>query len=658
MRDAGTTRTHAALQVLGRPVVSAALLALALTALLYGEALALPLFSDDLVQIPWLESISWGELWSGPSPYGYYRPLWYSLWRLWGGLLGGLQPAGLHLLNLIFHFSASALVGTLAARWAGRDARLARRRAAALLATALFVAFPFARQAVAWPGAVYNPIVSALAAAAVLTYDRGRSSGNVRYVALAATLCVLAAFHYEAGLLTAPLVLLVEVVGRASRWWHQRRRWWPLVFLAVFISTFVVWQTMRQPATATFGLHAEDLRRNVGFLLQGLIYPAAPLAQALASWTGLGGEVCLWLVGLPVLGTLLWRGLRSRKDLLLLGLGWFALFALPPLVSMEADWFELAPRFLYTTAPGVALIWAAGVVPALSRLPARWQRMLASALAVLLLLPAAVFVRDGVALYGMAGEAIWDAARAVSEDRPLLLVNLPMRVTPRDRLYPLGFEGITPLPQRVTGAELLYVHTGIADAAEAVSFGAVATDDPAAYTYQLLGPSLAWDELVAAVRQGSAVYLTEYEGGRIHLLDAGGLVDQPPSPETIAVFGNKVALLAAEASCDEHGHLQLSAVWRAEGPIETDVTIFAHLLNETGVLQTQADGSPLLGMLPFRLWQSGEVMRDVHHFGRLLRGQYEIRLGLWEPMTGERWAAAGHKNGFVVLQASCAPGDY
>ena len=102
------------LNILAHPVIAPALVALILTTLLYGDTLTLPLFSDDLVQIPWLESISWRELWTSPSPYGYYRPLRYSLWRVWGTLVGGLHPFGLHLLNVIAHFAASWLAKLLA----------------------------------------------------------------------------------------------------------------------------------------------------------------------------------------------------------------------------------------------------------------------------------------------------------------------------------------------------------------------------------------------------------------------------------------------------------------------------------------------------------------------------------------------------------------
>ncbi len=646
-------RAKCAPDILFRPLFLSAVLALALTLLLYGRALSLPLFSDDLVQVPWLESISWQELWTSTSPYGYYRPMWYSLWRLWGGLLGGLDSPNLHALNLIAHFAAAVLVGALAARWLRRDSGETSSRVAAVVATTLFAAFPFARQAIAWPGAVYNPIVAALAAGAVLSYEQGRRTGQARWPILAAILCLLAAFHYEAGLLAAPLVLIVELVGRVSRRWAIRRSWWPFGFLTLFLATFAFWLHMRGGGTATFGLQAEDLRRNAGFVVQGLVYPVAPLAQLLASAARLDRELCLWLVALPSAGLLVWAGLRSQRDALFLALGWIALFSLPPLVSMQADWFELAPRFLYTTAPGIALAWAAALVPLVLGLRSRWQATLASVTALALLLPAAAFVLHGVALYSLAGEAIWDSAQAAESARPLLLVNLPMRLTPHNRLYPLGFEGVTPLPQRVTGADIVYVHAGIADAGEAVSFGVVATDNPATYSYELLGPLLDWDQLAPAIRRNRSAFIARYDDERIHLVEAGGTVDEGRETEAVADFEGQVQLLSTESACDLSGQLHLTVLWRVASPVEADVTVFAHLLDGSGSLAAQADGYPLLGMLPFWLWQPGETMRDCRGFGPLTPGEYTIVLGLWEPVTGERWAVQGSDEEVVSLSVSC-----
>jgi hypothetical protein len=640
--------------ILTHPAVASGLIALALTALLYGDALALPLFSDDLVQIPWLESISWGELWSSPSPYGYYRPLWYSLWRVWGALFGGLHPFGLHLLNVIAHFAAAWLTGLLAAAWVSPTEKDGGGTPgiSACLATALFAAFPFARQAVAWPGAVYNPLVSAMAAGAVLAYDRGRQGRGTHWIGLALLLTAMSALTYEAGLLVGIVVVLTEGVGWMQRRWSRRLSLWPLAFIALFASTVLIWQTMRGAGATGFGLTFADLQRSAGFLVQGAIYPIAPLPQWASARTALSAEVGLWLVALPALALLAWSGLRRNRGAFLLGAGWFALFAIPPLVAMEADWFMLAPRFLYMTAAGTALMWAAALSPWLARL--RLPRRLAAAgIMAVLLVPAGLFVRDGVWLYRMAGEPIWEAAKSVERGRPLLLVNLPLRIEPQGRVYPLGFEGITPLPERVTAGELVYVHTGISNAAEAVSFGVVAPEPLSRYSVQLHGDPVGWQELSEAARKAGTIYLTRYEPERITLAEAGAVgVDAPPG-EPVTRFGDRVALLEATPTCDERGQVHLTAHWQAESAIETDATAFAHLLNAENVLVAQADGYPLLGMQPFWVWEPGEVVRDVRHFTPVASGDYTIRLGLWEPASGERWPAEGYTDGIVLLSVRC-----
>ena len=54
--------------------------AVAITVLIYSRSLALPFYSDDLVQIPWLRTLRFADLWQEVSPYSYYRPLAFSLW--------------------------------------------------------------------------------------------------------------------------------------------------------------------------------------------------------------------------------------------------------------------------------------------------------------------------------------------------------------------------------------------------------------------------------------------------------------------------------------------------------------------------------------------------------------------------------------------------
>jgi hypothetical protein len=648
-------------RILLHPTLASLLVAAALTGLLYGGALTLPLFSDDLVQIPWLESISWAELWTSPSPYDYYRPVWYSLWRIWAAVSGGLNPLGLHLLNLLAHFVASWLTGILAASWIVPPTASSRgRTAAACVATAAFAAFPFARQAVAWPGAVYNPLVSGMAAGMLLSYDRGRRGGGTGWLGLALLLAAVSSLTYEAGLLVAPLAVVGEVAGLVQGRWERTGWWrWPLTFLGLFMTLFAFWRAMRGEGATGFGLNPSDLPQNVAYLLQGMVYPAAPLAQLASARLGLSPVFALWVLAIPTLVPVLWSGCRTNRGAVLLGLGWFALFALPPLVSMEAGWFALAPRFLYMTATGIALIWTAGLGAWLVRVRPHWRMVLVVATLTILLTPAALFVRDGIRLYRMAGESIWDAAAAARRQSPVLLVNLPLRVTPHTRVYPLGFEGVTPLPARVEANEMVYVHTGIPDAAQAISFGFVAPEFPPDYGFELHGRPVGWQELGDMARQAQAVYLTNYEPGRIHLIEAGAVGEDASADTPLAYFahssgeGGRLALLDATPLCDANGRVRITLTWRAETDISTDVTLFVHLVDPAGALVAQADGYPLLGMQPFWIWRPGDVVRDERYIAPVPSSDYSIRLGIWELATQEHWSAEGHSDGVVVLPIHC-----
>ncbi|MGD8997860.1 MAG: hypothetical protein PVH80_07100, partial [Anaerolineae bacterium] len=508
------------MRFLSHPAVVSATVALLLTGLLYGDVLSLPLFSDDLVQIPWLESVTWGELWTQPSPYGYYRPLWYTIWRIWGGVVGGLYPLGLHLLNLVAHIVATWLTGILCAAWLPSSASRGERAIAGALASTFFVVFPFSRQAVAWPGAVYNPLVSGMATAAVLCYDRGRSRPSVAWSSTAFLFAILAALTYESGILVAPLLVALELLGWLRRRWRTRS-WWSVIFVGLFVTTLLLWRSLRGAGVVGFGITPVDLWHNLAYLAQGLVFPVAPLAERLTRGLGIDAVLAVWCVALPTVAILLWQARLRNLDALLLGASWFGLFAIPPVVSMKAEWFALAPRFLYMTAAGVSLIWSGAISTWIAR-QRRWSHLALIGLVTgALLVPAAVFVRRGLGLYHMAGQSIWAAASAAAREHPVLLVNLPRRITPRGRLYPLGFEGVTPLPMRVTADGLTYVHTGVRDAAEAVAFGVVATDQPTDYTYELFGSVVGWEELAASARLAHRVYLARYESLGIPLIEAG-----------------------------------------------------------------------------------------------------------------------------------------
>ena len=78
--------------------------------------------------------------------------------------------------------------------------------------------------------------------------------------------------------------------------------------------------------------------------------------------------------------------------------------------------------------------------------------------------------------------------------------------------------------------------------------------------------------------------------------------------------------------------LNVSLIWSAQEPIDSDYKVFVHLLSEDGSMVAQHDGVPLLGTRPTSSWQDGEQLLDRHELqigetgfngnGRLIVGMY------------------------------------
>ena len=301
----------------------------------------------------------------------------------------------------------------------------------------------------------------------------------------------------------------------------------------------------------------------------------------------------------------------------------------------------------------MALVWSGALGGWLRRPRGRTGAAIAVIVVVLIAVSSTLYVSQGMQLYGMAGEVLWEAVDAAGRDTPVLFVNLPMRLTPTWRVYPLGFEGFVPLTPEVTADDLVYVHTGLRGVADAAAFGIASVDTPELYSQEVFGRASGWEELAAAVRQASSVYLTRYDSQYIQLVEAGGpaVAGEPGDP--LARFGEDLALLSLYGECSEDGWVRVTAHWRVEAQLGADATVFAHLLASDGTLVSQADGYPLAGLLPFWLWEAGEAMRDERVFAPVEPGEYAVRLGVWELATGEHWPAEGWSGDVVLLSVSC-----
>ena len=110
-----------------------------------------------------------------------------------------------------------------------------------------------------------------------------------------------------------------------------------------------------------------------------------------------------------------------------------------------------------------------------------------------------------------------------------------------------------------------------------------------------------------------------------------------------STFDYGIELQGYEATSDTSLHLKL--YWRLSGhvPVPANYTVFLHLTDAQGVMVTEpADGPPLGGDWPTADWVPGQTIIDTRAIAlppQLPAGQYDLRLGFYDPVSGERLAA-------------------
>ena len=109
----------------------------------------------------------------------------------------------------------------------------------------------------------------------------------------------------------------------------------------------------------------------------------------------------------------------------------------------------------------------------------------------------------------------------------------------------------------------------------------------------------------------------------------------------VAVLGNEAMLLAYQRDGPlRHGAtVRLILYWQSLCPIETDYTVFVHLVDQEGTIWAQRDSMPVDGERPTSAWQLGEIIGDTHVMTIDVEGPregYVVEVGLYDPNTGTR----------------------
>lgn len=605
------------------------LTAASITAALYARSLALPFYSDDLVQLPWLRDLSFSALWTRVSPYGYYRPLAFSIWLVLRDLGLPWTPAGLRLLNLIGHIATASLTG-----WLAWKIDPERRSLSALLAAAFFAAYPFAYQAVPWVSAIFYPLVVLLMLLAVIAYLRARDTLSPRWLTVSLIAAALAPFAHENGVLVAPLVLLAE----ALRWQRTRALHpalrpsaWPLAHLTIAVLFLGVWFALREGGISTLDFSPLMLAQNAAILSIGWSFPVSWILQF---GTIQAPPLLIGAVFIATVGLLLWL-LRRSPAVLLFGLLWFALGIGPVLITMRPDWLVDAPRFLYPAGVGAALAWGIGLGGT------RPISKMAAPAALLALLPSAVFVYQGVEWHIRGGAAIWDAVRSAQDhpDQALFMVNLPDRLAPERGMYPYFDGGAILLPPQVPVGDIAGAYTGSARSGDrAATVGEILPSlDFQHSTYGPLQSREAFSEQIAA---DTVVMIADYSDHPIRLREVGTIRIQPPQCSALANFEDSFLLWNASGVFEDR-LLTLTLIWEMAAPPARAPAIFVHIVDGAGNLIAQADGDPLGGLYLLSPWQGHTYLADIRYIRLPDQTPFTVYVGLWEPATGDKLAIQG-----------------
>lgn len=605
--------------------------------LTYGFSLRLPLFLDDVVHFRWLQGQDWGDILVSARGIGYYRPLPFLLWKALWIFQGKLHAPTLHGVNLVLHLFNSLLVWGIL-RWQWRE----KGQWVGVASALLFLLYPFSYQAVPWVGALAHPLVAALILGSLYLYRMADSRSSCFLKALSIALAFIAPLAHETGILAAPLLSLLLLTGDQRISLPETLRRTQFHWLGN-LTGLGVWLAVPKGVSAPYVWNLEARYQNGVYFLQGFAYPVAPLARKILVAGGRVNDLQAILIVCGtvslVWGWLLWKTGKGR--LLALALGWFCLTIAPAWLILGFNYVVDAPRLLYTSSVGSVLFWSAPLAiawksPRLERI----GKTLALIATMVIAIAGYNFIFQRAAIYEQV--RLWmtqfiAAVRSLPESGPILCVNCPQFLAPREPTFAVGHEGVPIWTTYHRFGDLLWVN----GERERDLAGVIFPDIQRSWKYLYGGVEEfhTWISLQEPLRQATGVLLTDYERDDIAVYPVGALEAEnvPPQDSFLADFDGHMRLLSANVY-REGESVWVELHWQSVAVLSDDVTVFLHVVDDSGQLVAQRDGYPLMGLSRPVAWQPGDVWRDLRRL-QLREGKYQLLVGLYTVEDGLRLPA-------------------
>ena len=164
-------------------------------------------------------------------------------------------------------------------------------------------------------------------------------------------------------------------------------------------------------------------------------------------------------------------------------------------------------------------------------------------------------------------------------------------------------------------------------------------------TMPLDSPIGAYQLSASLQRQGQESVLALYRNNDVHMLDRVELGNVILLEEAFvgdavpidANFGDQITLLSYALTVQPDA-LFVDLFWQATQPPTADYVVFVHLLGADEQLIVSQDGPPLDGRFPTTAWRPNDIIPDRHRIplSPENKGSYQLNIGLYLPITGER----------------------
>ncbi len=145
--------------------------------------------------------------------------------------------------------------------------------------------------------------------------------------------------------------------------------------------------------------------------------------------------------------------------------------------------------------------------------------------------------------------------------------------------------------------------------------------------------------------------------GEVTIAESTRQYELPPvANESGVTFGDQIVLAGYDSKVTETGQLAVTLAWQAlrRPEPESHYQVFLHLLDEDGQIVAQSDAAPGGGYATSQ-WLPQEVVIDTHTLvlpAGADRAAYRLRVGLYDPLSGERLIAIDESGQSVLDNAA------